>query len=192
MSLKQQALLETPKRDLPRRLHRKDGGFYYVHRNKWTFVADTRIAALRRYIDEFADSEALRREAAALMTTPEQMTRYLAEVYRRAKRNAVTRRIEFRLSPAEFAEIVSRANGQCEVSGLAFDLQLRRNSLRRPFAPSLDRIQACEPYTAVNCRLVCGLVNAAMSDWGEEPFLVVAHALAKRRGLLVDNDVWPW
>jgi hypothetical protein len=169
-------------RDLPPRLHFKDHGYYYVYRNKWTYVSDTRLGALRRYIDTFADSEDLRRAAAALMNDPKELRRYTSESYRRAKKNAVTRQIEFRLTRADYAEIVARAAGRCEVSGIAFDLQLRPRSLRRPFAPSLDRIKAHEPYTVENCRLVCGLVNAAMSDWGEEPFRFVATKMAERAG----------
>lgn len=175
-------VLETRKRDLPPRLHLKDGGYYYVHRNKWTYVADTRAAAMRRYISELADSETLRRAAAMLMNDPKAMAKYMTEVYWRAKKNARIRKIAFRISLAEYRAIVTRANGSCEVTGLPFDLQLRPNSFRRPYSPSLDRIDSALPYTPENCRLVCCLANAAMSDWGSEPFSVVAAALARKNG----------
>jgi hypothetical protein len=175
-------VLETQKRTLPPRLHEKDGGFYYVFRNRWTYVADSKAKALRRYIEEFADSERLRRAAAMLMSSPLEMTRYMARVYQRARKNARIRKIEFRLSKEEFDAIVKRANGLCEVSGVAFDLQLRPYSFRRPYAPSLDRIDSREPYMAENCRLVCCIVNAAMSDWGAEPFQFVAAAMAAKAG----------
>lgn len=151
-------------------------------------MSDTKLGALRRYIDEFADSEELRRAAAMLMNSPVEMRRYMSEAYRRARKNAVTRQIEFRLTRGEYADIVARAGGHCEVSGIGFDLQLRPRALRRPYAPSLDRIKAHQPYIAGNCRLVCGLVNAAMSDWGEEPFTFVATAMAAKAGWCDPDD----
>lgn len=36
-------------RDLPKRMHLKHGGYYYVHRNKWTFLARDYGDALRIY-----------------------------------------------------------------------------------------------------------------------------------------------
>lgn len=181
-------VLETPRRSLPPRLHEKDGGFYYVYQNRWTYVADTKAKAMRRYINEFADSEKLRRAAAMLMSSPEEMRRYMPRVYQRARKNARIRQIVFQLTKVEFNAIVARAADRCEVSGIVFDLQLRPQSFRRPYSPSLDRIDASKPYLSGNCRLVCCLVNAAMSDWGEEPFLFVATSMAMRAGWYEPNE----
>lgn len=174
------ARLEVPKRSLPCRMHLKNNSYYYVHKNKWTYISGSKPIALRRYIEEFADSEELRREAAILANTPDEGRRYLARVYHRARKNAAKREIDFNLTPVEYADIVKRSRGRCEVSGLPFDLQFRKHARRRPFAPSLDRTNSRRAYTAENCRLVCCIVNTAMSDWGEQPFILVALALAEK------------
>lgn len=78
------------------------------------------------------------------------------------------------LSEADMLEIVRRADGHCEVTGIPFN----RNALagtRRPYAPSLDRINPTAGYTKDNCRLVLFAVNVAMSDWGESVFAHIAR-----------------
>lgn len=108
---------------------------------------------------------------------PERVRAALIQSFHVAKRNARNRRIPFGLTKEEFLELVDRADGRCEVSGLPFDLRYWKQSKRRPFAPSLDRIDATRAYTKRNCRLVCGIVNAALSDWGEEPFRMMVAAM---------------
>lgn len=108
---------------------------------------------------------------------PERVRSALIQSFHVAKRNARNRGIPFGMTKAEFLEIADRAGGHCEVSGLPFDLRYWQQSKRRPFAPSLDRIDATRAYTKQNCRLVCGIVNAALSDWGEEPFRMMVAAM---------------
>lgn len=50
----------------------------------------------------------------------------------------------------------------------------------RPFAPSLDRIDARKGYTTDNVRLVAWVVNHALGDWGEEVFAKIARAYVDR------------
>ncbi len=72
--------------------------------------------------------------------------------------------------------------GCCEVSGIPFDLS--RNGLRlktkAPFAPSVDRKDNSKGYTPDNSRLVCAVVNFAMNEWGLEPVMKLARALAAK------------
>src|SRR5690606_21411241 len=65
-----------------------------------------------------------------------------------------------------------------------FSLERRPGWFRRPFAPSLDRIDTSTGYEAGNCRLVCVLANIALNEWGEDVFARVAIGVAlKRRAL---------
>lgn len=101
-------------------------------------------------------------------------------LYNTAKRNSDKRLILFNLSRSEFDVIVEQADGRCMVSGIPFELARFPGSARRPFAPSLDRIDSRKGYTATNCRLVCVLVNLALNQWGMEPLMRVARNLVAR------------
>ena len=101
-------------------------------------------------------------------------------IYRYAKKNAGVRNIPFSLTRVDFDGLVFRANGCCMLSGIPFDFHPYPGSTRRPFAPSLDRIDSARGYSADNVRLVCILVNLALNEWGADPLLRVAKALVAR------------
>lgn len=108
------------------------------------------------------------------------MDRY-ALLYSGAKQGAVARKLSFTLTREEFRAIVAQADGRCMVTGLPFDMAGPCGDRRRhPFSPSIDRINSREGYVKGNCRLVCLIVNLAMSEWGIAPLLTVALALASR------------
>lgn len=100
------------------------------------------------------------------------------EARRRAKRKG----IEFSLTSAHIADLQMRINaGTCELTGLALDL----SQGRKWNAPSIDRIDNARGYEHDNLRIVCHGLNAALGDWGEGPFAIIAEAylssLRKRR-----------
>jgi hypothetical protein len=73
--------------------------------------------------------------------------------------------------------------GRCAVSGMAFNLvAVGDGQAKRPFAPSLDRIDRHKPYQRDNVRLVVSIANFAMNAWGDEPLIQLASALHKRHG----------
>lgn len=166
-------------RDLPPRMHFKDGGYYYVRRNKWTHLGGGLIDAMERYrrIEHGLDIS----DSAAPSWCS--MKSYLQELYRRSRKNAKLRDLPFELSRDEFYQIVTRAKGVCEVTGITFELSIKGGCERRPFAPSLDRIDSSKGYVFSNCRLVCGIVNTAMGAWGEGIFWRMVRAARKRRNL---------
>jgi hypothetical protein len=59
---------------------------------------------------------------------------------------------------------------------------------RRPFAPSLDRIDSNQPYSRRNCRLVLQAVNFALNAWGDDVFLAIAEDAIKLRGALASSE----
>jgi hypothetical protein len=81
-----------------------------------------------------------------------------------------------------FEEVYLRAlwkecGGRCMLTGLPFkETQLGTGQARKPYALSLDRIDAEQPYTLKNCRLVLQAVNFALNVWGDEVFLEIAAA----------------
>lgn len=101
---------------------------------------------------------------------PKEVPTWLWSLAREARKRCSKRGIQFELSDGDLITLLRRSNGQCEVSGLLFRHEKREGSLYRPFAPSIDRIDASQGYSANNVRLVCVMVNAALNQWGEGPF----------------------
>lgn len=102
----------------------------------------------------------------------------LREAIASSRRNAKRRDIPWRLTNAEAARLWERCGGRCELSGIQFDLgPTVDRGRRRPFAPSLDRIDPRRGYAATNLRLICVVANIALNEWGLEPLLRLAEAL---------------
>ena len=73
--------------------------------------------------------------------------------------------------------------GHCAVSGLPFSPGgCRRRQAKRPFAPSLDRIDRHQPYQKSNVRLVVPIANFAMNAWGERPLHQLSSAMHSKHG----------
>jgi hypothetical protein len=76
-------------------------------------------------------------------------------------------------------ELGHAQHGRCALTGLPFDLrEIGTGRARRPFAPSLDRIDGEGGYTKDNVRLVCQAVNFALNRFGEDVFYEIAEAAA--------------
>lgn len=166
-------------RDLPKRMHFKDGAYYHVFRNKWTHLGGNKAEARMRYA-RVEHGLSISPSAVPSWAT---MEKYLYETHWRTKRNAIKRGIEFNLSREEYNAIVKRADGFCEVTGIPFEITTRPGCERRPFAPSIDRIESSKGYTPSNCRLVCGMVNTAMGAWGEGVFWSMVRRAKRRKTL---------
>lgn len=80
-----------------------------------------------------------------------------------------------------FALDLYRAQGGCcALSGLPFHLRVvGSGKARRPFAPSVDRVDSASGYTRDNVRLVCQAVNFALNTFGEDVFREIALATAR-------------
>src|SRR6202051_4771987 len=101
---------------------------------------------------------------------------------RETKEQKEQRSIE-QFSMADLAAVWEECRGCCAVSGLAFGLQIFGDGqAKRPFAPSLDRIDRHKPYSRDNVRLVVSISNFAMNSWGVLPLLQLASAIQKMHG----------
>lgn len=86
-------------------------------------------------------------------------------------------------SMADLEAAWSACGGCCAVSGLPFGLQVVGDGqAKRPFAPSLDRIDRHKSYRRDNVRLVVSIANFAMNAWGDEPLLQLASAVHRKYG----------
>lgn len=95
----------------------------------------------------------------------------------KAKERAQIKSVPFDLNHEMLDLILERQDWCYAVSGLPFD---RRANAPAAFRPSIDRIEPRKGYVADNVRIVCRIVNLAMSDWGSEPLLKVARAIVDR------------
>ena len=115
------------------------------------------------------------------------MAPWVREMFRITERNARRRNITFALTRRQFRDLVERSEGRCMMSGIEFDTA-PANGRRRPFAPSLDRIDSTKGYNAENCRLVCVIVNLAMNEWGAEDLIKLAKHLIVREREILDRE----
>jgi hypothetical protein len=136
------------------------------------------IAATRRRLAAEATQIATWRTAEVSRALP----RWAAILWKDTQKRALKAGIFFDLDIRDMAEMIERASGHCEVSGVPFNLARPAGGFRRPLAPSIDRIAASIGYDARNCRLVCCAVNIAMNEWGEDVFMMIARATVAKRG----------
>lgn len=84
-----------------------------------------------------------------------------------AKNRSKSRNLEFNLTLSFLEELWERQQGNCVVTGRAFDLETpEKKGQPRPNAPSIDRIIPALGYTQGNVRLVTYHVNLALGEFG--------------------------
>lgn len=105
---------------------------------------------------------------------------FLQGMYQRSRTGASARGLDFDLIPTDMATLAMRAAGRCELSGITWDFQSRSLRGKRPWSPSLDRIDSMQGYSLENCRLVAVAVNIALSDFGEEILRKIAIGIATK------------
>lgn len=131
---------------------------------------DLAIQEYRRLRGNFFDS-----------AKPHMLQREVSRIYKKAQYNAAQRGLPFDLSMEEMMQVGENSRWRCALTKIAFSLDKKDGCKFRPFAPSLDRIDSSKGYSLDNCRLVCFAVNAAMNEWGEEVFRVIAASYCERR-----------
>lgn len=101
-----------------------------------------------------------------------------AEIFQQAKRRATVKGIKFTITVEDIKQLALKCQGCCMLTGIPFrfdKLQMGRCH-KRPFVPSIDRIDSKAGYSRKNIRIVCAAVNAALGEWGDSVFSIVAHA----------------
>lgn len=94
-----------------------------------------------------------------------------------ARQNAKVRGIDFSLTTDDVVAMLHRANWACAVTKTPFSLDSVKG--RKPYAPSIDRIDSDGGYTPDNCRIVCLAANVAMNVWGDSVFARLRNNEAK-------------
>ncbi len=95
-----------------------------------------------------------------------------------AKSRSASKGLPCAITRDDVIDMMIRQGGRCAVSGKIFSAE-KTNSYRRPYMPSIDRIDNRRGYEPDNCRLVCVIANYAMGEWGEEALIDLARHVTK-------------
>jgi hypothetical protein len=98
-------------------------------------------------------------------------------LYNKCKERARERKIKFALTLSDVHYLYVKGGGRCALTKIAFNRFRPANSTKRPWFPSLDRIESHKPYTVENTRLVCVAVNIALGEWGDWVVNAIARAI---------------
>jgi hypothetical protein len=112
------------------------------------------------------------------------------KAYRRRENRAPRKGIRWNLSLSNFWDIVITAEGRCQVTRQTFDRYHKAANGRRPFLPSLDRVDSIGHYEPGNVELTTLLANLAISDFGREEFfkMIKYGAVSPRFDEYLDRD----
>jgi uncharacterized protein with gpF-like domain len=91
--------------------------------------------------------------------------------------------LEFDVDIEFIQELYEKQSGKCVLTGIDFEIGEGsfRKSYRRPFAPSIDRIDCKQGYTKNNIRIVCVIVNIALNDFGDLIFDKMCEAYVNNK-----------
>lgn len=117
------------------------------------------------------------------MASYEWLPTWAKNLYTQTRARAKKRHQVFSLSPDVYAALVSK---RCALSAIEFDTgPTATRHQKRPFAPSIDRLDNTKGYEEGNVRLVCVAVNIAMNIWGADVLWMVARGL-----VTTDSQRW--
>jgi hypothetical protein len=111
-----------------------------------------------------------------MLNQQEQLPKAVLRAWRSARQRARRCGVPFKLTLDQLFVLWERCDHRCAASGLKFTEERIETALvKRPFAPSIDQIEATKGYTLENARITCVAANFAMNQWG----LVVLRRLAR-------------
>jgi hypothetical protein len=161
----------------------------FVNNHAWALVRLQASGTIRKisagwYERLAAKPDLLRSTASPPISDDPQapLPRWAREMVVRAAWKNRRRWNEAPFTESDLRAVWQRCNGCCQPTGMAFlETKVGTGRARRPYAPSLDRIDPERPYTRENCRLVLQAVNFALNAWGDEVFALITEAAVKHR-----------
>lgn len=108
---------------------------------------------------------------------------YIKRLVLGIKNRSVKLKLDFNIDIDFIENLLEKQNNKCSLTGISFEMGENnlRKSFRRPFAPSIDRIDCSKGYMQNNVRLVCVIVNLALNDFGDQDFDRMCMAYAKNK-----------
>jgi len=154
---------------LPKFVYKRKGGYLFRDKakNKCYMIGKTEEEMLENY----ARIKGFRKR--------ETQSDWAKKLFYSVRSNARTRGIDVYIDYNWILSQFESGDRRCAISGIPFDFGYNSKYRRRPFAPSVDRIDSSLPYTPENCRLVCCVANYAMNSWDDEVLIKLAHGVAR-------------
>ena len=151
--------------------------YVYFKRGVYIFI-DKSIG--RTYIIGRTEKEAFENYARINgFRDPKLQASWAMDLIRTVKKNARTRNIPVEIDKEWILNQFEANNGRCAISGLWFDFDNEAKYRRRPWIPSVDRIDSTKSYTPDNCRLVCSAANYAMNEWSDSDFVKLCRGVVE-------------
>ena len=165
---------------LPQRVHYRHGAYYYVHEGKWTNLGRDRATALARVpnVPRVPKAE------------PVSLEKFMASRFAMLKARPQSRTGRLKAVTVDLAYVTKLAadnRWRCAVTGIPMTLEVVKG--RKPYAPSIDRIDCAADYVPGNIRIVCVAANLAMNVWGEEVLLRLTRGIVARRDKSIGQAV---
>lgn len=103
-------------------------------------------------------------------------------MFQNSRARAQKSQIDFDLDKEFLSDLFEKQSNKCALTGISFEYEVTNSGYRhrRPFAPSLDRINCQNGYTKDNVRIVCIIVNFALCEFGDEAFNKMCKAYVAR------------
>lgn len=90
------------------------------------------------------------------------------------------RTLDFELTRELLHALFILQDWKCKQTGIPFDFSTGKG--KRPFGPTVDRIDNSKGYSLTNIQIVCNVYNLAKSNFQTEDVLIFAKALVEKQG----------
>jgi hypothetical protein len=108
----------------------------------------------------------------------EEVQAHLKKLESSARASAAKRGLVYELRPGLLEVLFQRQGGLCAITRQRMHLDKHLGTYRRPWAPSVDRVDSAKGYVEDNVQLVCVAANIAKSDWTQDVFRTLVTAAA--------------
>lgn len=102
---------------------------------------------------------------------------FISQLCRLARGRAKADGLEFSITADDVKNMITAQKAKCALSGVAFSFEQSGNG-KRPFAPSIDRINPAIGYVLGNIRIVCQMANIARNSFTDDEFYTMCRAAA--------------
>lgn len=176
----------TMKQAKTRNLYQRDGVWYYLgyHDGK-RIRRSTKCSTLDEAMSWVDQHIPRKRKAMVTLDLSDAQpfvftTKFISDMYYRMKSRFPGQPV---MTRQDLVDLIQSCGEACQVTGIKFtDYTVSGDRMRKPFIPSIDRIDSKKPYTVANCRIVCLAANLAMNEWGQAVFDLLASARIKLVG----------